>query len=168
MPRNDRDAKSLVLLVDPDPRTRHVLQPLLADRGLQLVHARTGLAALELLQRVTDEFRLAIVSLDLPGLSGLAVMETLRQFRPTLPVMCLTEVETAAAIASASKGCLAKPLQDGELAMQLDEAISGGSSAPGASSISPEALARARARFEVSGDLVGAALELARGFPYDV
>ncbi len=82
--------EKLVLLVDSDVETRFVIQPLLRPYGLELVIARAGIVALEVVQRMANRFRLAFVSLELPGISGRVVFETLLHFRPTLPVLCLS------------------------------------------------------------------------------
>src|SRR3954451_16372674 len=95
--------RELLLLVDGDPRTVSVIAPLAAARKLGLVKARTAVAALEIVQRVGDSFCGAVVNLELPDIPGLAVTEALRQFYPTVPVMCLTEV-----LAAANGPCLTK------------------------------------------------------------
>jgi DNA-binding response OmpR family regulator len=150
------------LLVDPDPGTRQAVRRLLADRGLDLVLARTGIAGLELILRLPDSFRLVIISLDLPGLSGEAVIETLRHFRPELPLLCLTNGHGAAALAVAG-ACLPKPINDDQLATQLDGALAGIAGLPPLVDVSPDAIARAQARYASSGNLVEAALEVERG-----
>jgi DNA-binding response OmpR family regulator len=127
-----------------------------------LVLARTGIAGLELILRLPDSFRLVIISLDLPGLSGEAVIETLRHFRPELPLLCLTNGHAATAVAVAGT-CLPKPINDDQLATQLDGALAGIANFPPLVDVSPEAIARARARYASSGNLVEAALEVERG-----
>jgi DNA-binding response OmpR family regulator len=128
-----------------------------------LVLARTGIAGLELILRLPDSFRLVIISLDLPGLSGEAVIETLRHFRPELPLLCLTNGHGAAAALAVAGTCLPKPVNDDDLATQLDGALAGIAGLPSLVDVSPEAIARARARYAISGNLVEAALEVERG-----
>jgi DNA-binding response OmpR family regulator len=106
---------------------------------------------------------LVLTDLDLPGVSGVVIMETLRLFRPELPVLCMGEAAVGA-VATGPRGCLAKPLQMEELRTQAHAAL--GSTAPwepGADSASEQAVRRARARYGEAKSLVDAALELARG-----
>jgi len=154
--------RELLLLVDGDPRTVSVVAPLAAARGLGIVKARTGAAALEIVQRVGDSFSGAVVNLQLPYIPGLAVTEALRQFYPTVPVMCLTEV-----LAAANGPCLTKPIDGDRLGEQLDHAIAGRPSMSYSGVFTEDALSRARARFHTSRDLVAAARELARGLAED-
>jgi CheY-like chemotaxis protein len=153
--------RRLVLLVDNEVASRRQVRAMLEAGGLEVVQAASGLAALELIQRLPNSFRLVITDVDLPGISGLVLMETLRLFRPDLPVICM--LGTRAAVGAGQiRGCLNKPIQSAELDAVLAGAGEGWS--PGGPESFPEsAAARARERFAVAGDLVEAALELARG-----
>ena len=154
----------LVLLIDWDPATREAVKPLLAPYSLELVQARTSVAALELLQRVPNHFRLAIISLEMSGLSGAVLLETLRLFRPELPVVCLTAAEPAT-VAAGNGNCLTKPVNVADLRGQLEDGLAGKSVAGSVAGAAPEAIARARASFALWGSLLEAARELARGMP---
>jgi DNA-binding response OmpR family regulator len=151
----------LVLLIDDDPATRAVVRPVLVRYGLELVQARTGVAALELLQRMPGSFRMAVISVELPGVSGAVLLETLRLFRPKLALVCLAAATSAMAEAAI---CLPKPVTATELRTEMEAALAGpaGHRAPVASAA---AIARAEARFAASGNLLEAARELARGMP---
>lgn len=157
--------RNLALLIDTDPATRRMLRPMLARRGLDVVQASTGIAGLELLQRLPGLFRLAVVSCDLPGLSGSAVIEAIRRFRPEVGIVCLTSADRATAAVGTDRPCLSKPVSSGDVEPQVDLALAGaGAVRNGWTSVVSEAAAlRAQARFAVSGDLVESALELARG-----
>ena len=155
---NDR---RLVLLVDHDVESRRHVRHLLELRGMEIVQASNGIAALELIQRLPQSFRLVITALDLPGIPGAAVIETLRIFRPDLPLLCIAASRAVAGVEM--RGCLSRPLRSSELEAALDE---------GATDWEPQLLTavpvvvadQARARFAIGGDLVEAALELSRGF----
>lgn len=153
----------LVLLIDADPSTRRLVAPLLGTRGLELVQAREGLAGLEVLQRLPDRFRFVIVSLDMPGFPGVALIATLQLFRPALPVVCLTGAEPATA---GTGGCLTKPVQPEALRERVAGALDGVPSAGiDLERIRPQAVDRARAAFVASRSIVEAARELVRGVP---
>ena len=152
--------EKLVLLVDSDVETRFVIQPLLRPYGLELVIARAGIVALEVMQRMANRFRLALVSMELPGISGKVVYETLRHFRPTLPVLCMSS-----ALGGGGAACIPKPLQPIEIATWLGRVL--GAHGPEIdrqpSALGPDALSRAQSRYGLTGSLLDAARELAKG-----
>ena len=120
---------------------------------------RDSTAALEVLQRLPARFRLVILSLEMPELSGAVLLTTLRLLRPELPVVCLSGGELGAS------RCVAKPLKPEllreHIALALDDG--GRRSAGDLKRVSPEVVDRARRSFEKSGSLLDAAREIARG-----
>ncbi|MBA3259710.1 MAG: response regulator [Gemmatimonadales bacterium] len=160
-----RTGGSLALVIEDDPEARRSARALLEARGYDVVHASNGLAGLELIQRLPESFRLVLTELDLQGLPGPALIEALRLFRPDLPVLCVSGRRSAVL----AGGCLEKPLRAEELDVQLG-ALQGGMAARWDTSAviaDEQAIARAKARYALAGDLVEAALELARGAPGD-
>ena len=155
--------RRLVLLVDHDVMSRRGSRHLLESRGLDVVQASNGMAALELVQRLPDSFQLVLADLQLPGIPGRVIMEALRIFHPRLPVYCMGTDLVGAATGSQAR-CLSKPLLESELDATLRE-IAEGWSPPTRLEMPEESIARARARFAAGGDLVEAALELSRGTP---
>ena len=153
------DDRRLVLLVDHEVESRRHTRHLLELHGMEMVQATNGIAALELIQRLPQSFRLVLTEIDLPGISGAILAETLRIFRPDLPTLCMSRE----ALAERSRGrrCLAKPLQgpDLEAAIRDNGAFADGNGRHGPGDA---VIARARARFAMAGDLVEAAMELAR------
>jgi CheY-like chemotaxis protein len=147
----------LALVIDSDPTSRGLLRELLESRGHDVIHSSSGLAGLELIQRLPSSFSLVLVDLDVSGFPGAAVVHALRIFRPGLAVYCMSRRLTAS-----PAGCLQKPV----LAEQLDALL-----APGAESsadewglsLDEETIAEARARYGSGQDLVEAALELSKG-----
>ena len=154
----------LVLLIDPDPATRDAVRPLLSPQGLQVVQARNSVAGLEILQRMPERFRLAIINLEMPGLSGSVMIETLRLCCPALPVVCMTSAERTA-LAGTGNNCLTKPVQPSELRSQVEAALTGIRESVTGLAIDPEARTRAKAAFAASGNLLEVARELARDIP---
>jgi CheY-like chemotaxis protein len=153
------ESGQLVLLVDDDVESRRHARHVLELRGLEVIQASNGIAALELIQRLPHRFRLVLTELDLPGISGAVLSETLRIFRPDLPTLCMSSRAVAGAVDG--RRCLGKPIQAPELEAALDD--SGSVGAVEHRPVFPEAwVARARSRYAAVGDLVEAALELAR------
>jgi CheY-like chemotaxis protein len=155
------DGRRLVLLVDNDVEARRHARHLLEVRGVDVVQASNGMAALELIQRLPRSFRMVLTDIDLPGVPGPMVMETLRLFRPDLPVFCMSAARTAPG-ALEIPSCLPKPLLHGALEAALAEGDNGWKPRD-VGRVSEKAAARARACFAAGGDLVEAALELTRG-----
>jgi CheY-like chemotaxis protein len=150
--------RRLVLLVDHDVESRRHARHLLELHGMEVVQASNGIAALELIQRLPQSFGLVLTELDLPGVSGAVIAETLRIFRPDVATLCMSNG------AAAAVGCrrrLAKPLQGAELQAALRNGYADGETGD-AGGLPEGAIARARARYATVGDLVEAALEIAR------
>jgi CheY-like chemotaxis protein len=161
MEASGRVSAPLVLLVDEDPITRNVLRPLLRPHGLEVVQARASVAALELLQRVARRFRLVVVSLEMEGLRGAVVLETVRLCKPEIAAICLTASSSAGA--AIEGGCLVKPATTEELRERIAEALAGAPPRIPAAVLAPEVIAKARRAFERSGSLIAAAREIGLG-----
>ena len=149
------------LLVDGDPATRTIIGSALPD-GLQLVQSRTGSAALALLQRMAGHFGLALVTLDLDDMPGRVVIDTIRLFRPEIPVICLSrgqgvKVETGVQ-------CLAKEGDGTTLRVRLQKMWKSLEFWP-LPRATAAAIEQARTTFALTGDLTLAARELLRGEP---
>ncbi len=86
-----------VLLADTDRAFIELARARLAAAGLRVLDAATGGEALEMLHR--EEVHLLVTSLQLPGLSGLKVIDMLRTGERTraLPVIAITGAADAAA-----------------------------------------------------------------------
>ena len=153
--------RKFALLIDADQSSREFLRSLLP---LQLIQSRTGASGLDLLQRVPDRFGLALVNLALPGLSGAVVIDTIRLFRPAVPVVCLTDGLGAVA---AGGSCLSKDAAVAELRAQLNGVLASSGTIWSGPAASAAAVEQARAAYDLSGDLTVAARELARGMPRD-
>jgi CheY-like chemotaxis protein len=148
----------LALVIDSEPGARATLRELLESRGHDVVHASNGLAGLELLQRLPTSFSLVLVDLEVHGFPGLAVVETLRIFRPELPVLCMSRQVTAV-----PNGCLRKPIDHVALDALLDPAAAAGGD--WASSVDEETVMEVQTRYGSGGDLVEAALQLSKKLP---
>jgi CheY-like chemotaxis protein len=156
-----RTHRSLALVIDGDHQARGHARGLLESLGYDVVHASTGLAGLELIQRLPRSFALVLADLDIRGLPGAVVLETLRLFRPDLPVLCMSGRR-----AEVTPGCLGKPLVADTLASQVRELTSGALGWSGLGlALDGETVSRVKAHYAQAGDLAEAALELSKGFP---
>jgi CheY-like chemotaxis protein len=155
--------RNLALVIDNND-DRRAIRRIFGGLGFDVVQASSGLVGLELIQRLPESFALVLTDVDLPGLPGAVIMETLRLFRPDLPVLCMGEGK-AVGVLAAPAGCLSKPLQADELRTQVQAALAKSSRSwePTSPSNADQAVLRARARYAEGKNLVEAALELARG-----
>jgi len=160
MTENQTSRSSLALVIDDDVNVRRSIRELLESRGYDVVHASNALAGLELIQRLPSSFRLVLVELDLRGLPGAVVVETLRILRPDLPVLCMT----GRRVAALPSGCLRKPIEPEELD-QLMRSVRNPTAAGWELGADEGSIAVARARYAEGADLVGAALEISKGLP---
>jgi DNA-binding response OmpR family regulator len=106
-----------ILLVDDDPLTLSVLEHLLGSAGYLTLSATSGSEALELLSRFGLP-ALAIVDINMPGMSGLEFCRRVHEFSD-LPIVMLTAVRQEATIVQAieqyAEDYISKPFSTGEL-----------------------------------------------------
>jgi two-component system cell cycle response regulator len=82
-----------VLLVDDEALTRDFYGDLLVEHGFQVFAVGSGGEALKLAKQVAIEA--VILDIVMPGMSGLEVLDRLRQLDPDLPVIMLTSYPTS-------------------------------------------------------------------------
>ena len=85
-------SKSSVLLVDDDPDIVLVLTDWLDERGYEIVSVGSGIEAIAFAR--ATRFSAVILDFGLPDMSGLTVLQALRQLNAYLPVIVLTAVST--------------------------------------------------------------------------
>jgi DNA-binding NtrC family response regulator len=118
-----------LLLVDDDESFREILAEELSRSGFRTTPVRNAEDALETIGR--DSFDVAIVDLNLPGLSGQELIQELRDRAPALEIVVLTGHATLAnAIATLKAGAydfLTKPCNLDELETVTRKAFEKGS-----------------------------------------
>ncbi|WP_251358920.1 response regulator [Kangiella sp. TOML190] len=80
--------KPLILLVDDDSSIRWVLSKALSNAGFKVVAADNGQEALKLVAK--EPPKVLITDVQMPGISGLELMETVKNRYPQLPVVIIT------------------------------------------------------------------------------
>jgi DNA-binding response OmpR family regulator len=79
-----------VLVVDDEPPIRQFLRRTLEGEGFQVEEAPDGESALKLIQARTEPFDLVLTDLSMPQIDGRQVSETLRRYRPSVAVLCMS------------------------------------------------------------------------------
>jgi two-component system nitrate/nitrite response regulator NarL len=77
-----------VLLVDDHAFYRTGLRSMLADEGIEVVEARSGAAAVELVARAPPD--VVLMDLHMPAMSGVEATRALGETAPAVPVVMLT------------------------------------------------------------------------------
>jgi DNA-binding response OmpR family regulator len=114
-----------VLLVDDEEEFVVTLAERLRMRGIQAETELDGAAALNKLETYTPQ--VVVLDLMMPGMSGLAVLERIKQLYPQMEVILLTGIgSTSEGVAGMKLGAfdyLMKPLQIEELIEKIGLAI---------------------------------------------
>jgi DNA-binding NtrC family response regulator len=115
-----------ILVVDDEPVVRDMFEFLLANSGYQVSLAANAEEALESLENF--DYNLLIVDKNLPGLSGLELMERVRKLRPQAEFMVITGYASyQSAVEALRLGALdylEKPFEDIDLVKKkIDRAV---------------------------------------------
>lgn len=79
-----------VLVVDDEAPMRRILRRMLEAEHFHVEEATDGETALKLIQARTEPFDLVLTDLSMPLIDGRQVSETLRLYRPTVAVLCMS------------------------------------------------------------------------------
>jgi two-component system response regulator ResD len=79
-----------VLVVDDETAVRGVLRRRLEAENFHVEEASDGETALRLIQARTEPFDLVLTDLSMPLIDGRQVSETVRRYRPTVAVLCMS------------------------------------------------------------------------------
>ncbi len=79
----------IVLVVDDDPGVLEVVESMLEDLGCQVISARSGPDALDLL-RQNENISILITDINMPGMDGHELAELAKRIRPELKILQLS------------------------------------------------------------------------------
>jgi two-component system response regulator HydG len=121
-----------ILLIDDDPALGGYLTRVLRTRGgFDVTHELDSMGALRRLE--TEQWDLLITDIEMPGMTGLELLERVRQLEPDLPVAVLTGNPTVdyavTALRSAAAEFLQKPIAGPELVAKATELVQAGRAA---------------------------------------
>ena len=118
-----------VLVVDDEPHIREMLREALEGSDAEVVIARSGFDAIDVSRR--QRFDLAVVDFSMPGISGRALVERLKQPEPRLKVLVVTgRLDETDLNATGVDLVLRKPFDLAELQTILIQALGDGSRGP--------------------------------------
>ncbi|MFO0984883.1 MAG: response regulator transcription factor [Planctomycetota bacterium] len=114
-----------VLVVEDDPAIRRGLVDALAAVGHAVQEAADGKLALSI--ALANTFDLLLLDVMLPGLSGFAVLEEVRRFKPTLPVIMVTargsENDRVQGLETGADDYVVKPFSARELLARVEAVL---------------------------------------------
>lgn len=86
----DLTGSGTVLLVEDEDPVRLFAARALRSKGYTVIEARSGEAALELLDREAPSLDLMVTDVVMPGVDGPTLVKAVRETRPDLPVVCIS------------------------------------------------------------------------------
>ena len=103
----------LIYVVDDDPAIRDILESVLSDEGYPAITCQNSEVFYDQLEKQTPD--LVLLDIWLPGTDGMAILSTLRETHPDLPVIMMSgHAGIDAAVNAIKKGAvdfMEKPLQ---------------------------------------------------------
>jgi two-component system NtrC family response regulator len=114
-----------ILVVDDEKNYLLVMEALLAGAGYEVLTVDSGEEALEQIRR--NDLDLIITDMKMPRMSGIELMEQLKQVYPDLPVVMMTAYGTVEkAVEAMKKGAfdyILKPFKNEELLLTIGKAL---------------------------------------------
>ena len=111
-----------MLVVDDEPPLRRLIRRGLEAEQFRVEEAGDGESALQLIQSRLVPFDLVLTDLSMPGIDGRQIQATLRRYRPTIAVLCMSaEPEELPPIdgAETSIAVLRKPFREDDLCLAI-------------------------------------------------
>lgn len=84
-----------ILVVDDEPALRQLIAGALAGAGYQVHQAWNGAEAVSVFEKLGTDLDLVITDLQMPYLDGSGLIDTLRERRRTLKVLCISGTREA-------------------------------------------------------------------------
>jgi len=122
-----KSGEGLILVVDDEPLVRELVRLTLEELGFEVMEARDGEEALELVAQHAGRLRLLVLDLTMPRLGGDEVLRAIRQSHPGLPVILSSGYgREGTALQSGDlrpDGFLPKPYDPAALAATVNEVL---------------------------------------------
>jgi len=115
-----------ILIIEDDEEMRSLLEDFLKDEGYEADSADNGSEAFGRLAQ--EPFDLVITDIRMPGLTGLDILSSVKNFQPKLPVIVITsfggEEVYRRSMARGADGYLEKPIHFHKLRTLIHEMVS--------------------------------------------
>lgn len=119
------DVKGMVLIIDDEEPIRNILSYQLHKQGYVCESAKRGDEALQSI--LMKDFDIALLDIDMPGMSGLEVLSQLINLRPDISVVMVTAIQdTKIAVQAMKLGAydyVIKPFNLDDLGLRVEKAL---------------------------------------------
>ncbi|WP_243030504.1 response regulator transcription factor [Thermus altitudinis] len=113
-----------ILLVEDEPLVAHLVRRILERAGYQVDWASSGQAALE---RIGPSYDLLVCDLVMPGVSGLEVIQKVRERGLATPILALSasvsETSRQRALEAGAQAFMGKPFESQALLAQVERLL---------------------------------------------
>ncbi|WP_298923778.1 PAS domain-containing protein [uncultured Ramlibacter sp.] len=122
-----RGSQQRVLVVDDDPALTRLTSELCADLGYQWMSCTSSIEAARVFRNRPDHFDVVLTDERMPGLSGTALIRSLKEVRGDIPIIMMSgylgDALVSRAHALGATAVLAKPVSRTDLATVLSDAL---------------------------------------------
>jgi CheY-like chemotaxis protein len=105
------EKKKTVLVVDDEPDVRAFVHSVLARQGYNVLEAEDGLAAYELLQRLSGKIELLVTDVKMPRMDGITLGEKVSAGYPGIGVLYISAFISDSPTRGAGRRFLPKPFR---------------------------------------------------------
>lgn len=116
-----------ILLIDDDPVVRSLVSGILRKNGYNVFVAKDGREGIDLAREKQPD--LVVTDYQMPGISGMEVLNSIKQMNPSLPIIMLTaHGDASLTIKSIQEGAfdfIEKPINSKELLATIKNGLSG-------------------------------------------
>ena len=114
-----------ILVVDDEPKIRHILKIMLGLKGQEVDEAPDGESAMEMIQ--AKAYDLVISDIRMPKMDGFALLERIQAMEIPCPVIIITAYATVdSAVEAMKKGAvdyITKPFEESRLMLTVEKAL---------------------------------------------
>jgi signal transduction histidine kinase/CheY-like chemotaxis protein len=116
-----------LLLIEDDAMVSLTAVATLRSLGYQVTHASDGIHGMELVRAAPQRFRLVLLDLRMPGMSGEATFDAISELAPELPILIWSgygaEQDVSGMLRRGAAGFVQKPYRIAELSHTIADAI---------------------------------------------
>ncbi len=114
-----------ILVVDDEPKIRHILQIMLGMQGHQTSEAQNGIEALSMLK--SEPFDLVISDIKMTEMDGFQLLDEIQKMDSPIPVIFITAFATVdSAVEAMKKGAIdyiTKPFEESRILLTVEKAL---------------------------------------------
>lgn len=118
-----------ILTVDDSTTIRRIVKRSLDEMGVEVLEAADGMQALKLLEEKADVVQLVILDWNMPGMSGLEVLKTMKsipRYKDIVVMMLTSEADqncVVEALKAGAQNYLTKPFDGKMLTLKIQESL---------------------------------------------